>query len=189
MTRCRKRKQALDPKGQNFRALNGKQSFWRMNIFRCCISCTISHQRNANGLKVYNFWIFESFVNKSAATAVKISGGCIPPETHGQASRTLIEGNLEIDKIDIWKCLVAGISNPFHFFMRPSAYNLDSRELKLLLWKFVFAAPPRLPLEDFTAESLLTLSCLSFSYLGQSAFNEDFQGNLFFSEVIESHSY
>ena len=77
---------------------------------------------------------------------------------------------------------MAGISNPFHFFMRPSAYNLDSRELKLLLWKFVFAAPPRLPLEDFTAESLLTLSCSSFSYLGQSAFNEDFQGNLFFSQ-------
>ena len=77
---------------------------------------------------------------------------------------------------------MAGISNPFHFFMRPSAYNLESRELRLLLWKFVFAAPPRLPLEDFTAESLLTLSCPSFSYLGQSAFDEDFQGNLFFSE-------
>ena len=75
---------------------------------------------------------------------------------------------------------MAGISNPFHFFMRPSACNLESRELKLLLWKFVFAAPPRLPFEDFTADSLLTLSCLSFSYLGQSAFNEDFQGNLFF---------
>ena len=71
---------------------------------------------------------------------------------------------------------------PVPFFMRPSACNLESRERKLLLWKFVFAAPPRLPLEDFTAESLLTLSCLSFSYLGQSAFNEDFQGNLFFSQ-------
>ena len=72
-----------------------------MKIFRCCILGTISHQNNANGLKVYHFSIFESFVNKSVATAVKIFGGCIPPETHGQASRTLIEGNLEIDKIDI----------------------------------------------------------------------------------------
>ena len=72
-----------------------------MKNFRCCILGTISHQNNANGLKVYHFSIFESFVNKSVATAVKIFGGCIPQETHQQASRTLIEGNLEIDEIDI----------------------------------------------------------------------------------------
>ena len=157
MTRCRKRKQALDPKRQSFRALNMKHLFWRnlhkkieFNPFHSAhqrkikqIQCVNSkatkylkrlkrdrsvqisyskwrhfqqQQWSSSDVAFYapyhtnimrtdrKFTIFQSFVNKSVATAVKIFGGCIPPETHGQASPTLIEGNLEIDKIDIWKC-------------------------------------------------------------------------------------
>ena len=138
------------------------------------------------GRKFTIFSIFESFVNKSVATAVKIFGGCIPQETHQQASRTLIEGNLEIDKIDIWKYQMAGISNPFHFFMRPSAYNLDSRELKLLLWKFVFATASRRFYSWITFDTFLP----EFFIFGSIGFWRGLSRKpIFFRGYIESHSY
>ena len=153
-----------------------------MKIFRCCILCTISHQHNANRQKVYHFFNLWIVCKQKCCNGgedlrrLHSSGDAWAGQSHAHRGKPWNWQNWHLKMLNGWNF------QPVPFFMRPSACNLESRERKLLLWKFVFAAPPRLPLEDFTAESLLTLSCLSFSYLGQSAFNEDFQGNLFFSQ-------
>ena len=152
-----------------------------MKFFRCCILCTISHQHNANRQKVYHF----SIVCKQKCCnggedlrRLHSSGDAWPGQSHAHRGKPWNWQNWHLKMLNGWNFQPV----PLFYASVSLQPGLDSRELKLLLWKFVFAPPPRLPLEDFTAESLLTLSCLSFSYLGQSAFNEDFRGNLFFSE-------
>ena len=152
-----------------------------MKFFRCCILCTISHQHNANRQKVYHF----SIVCKQKCCnggedlrRLHSSGDAWPGQSHAHRGKPWNWQNWHLKMLNGWNFQPV----PLFYASVSLQPGLDSRELKLLLWKFVFAAPTRLPLEDFTAESLLTLSCLSFSYLGQSAFNEDFRGNLFFSE-------
>ena len=71
---------------------------------------------------------------------------------------------------------------PVPFFYASVSLQPGKQRAQVAFVKVCFCGTTATAFEDFTAESLLTLSCLSFSYLGQSAFNEDFHGSLFFSE-------
>ena len=95
-----------------------------MKFFRCCILCTISHQHNANRQKVYHF----SIVCKQKCCnggedlrRLHSSGDAWPGQSHAHRGKPWNWQNWHLKMLNGWNFQPV----KFHFFMRPSACNLD----------------------------------------------------------------